>query len=109
MAKPVIDAKATEVRPKIQRTMVRSVKPDDVLFELEGREAGTYASQGQLRAIMLAWKTAELAVLGRAHGDRARRCRARVIAGSCCSRADHRERGSLAHRAGIAGEERTAN
>lgn len=42
---------------------------DDVLFELEGREAGTFASQGQLRAIMLAWKTAELAVLGRAHGD----------------------------------------
>jgi DNA replication and repair protein RecF len=42
---------------------------DDVVFELEGHEAGTYASQGQLRAIMLAWKTAELQVLGRAHGD----------------------------------------
>ena len=42
---------------------------DDVVFELGGRDAGTYASQGQLRAIMLAWKTAELAVLGRAHGD----------------------------------------
>jgi DNA replication and repair protein RecF len=40
-----------------------------VVFELSGREAGTYASQGQLRAIMLAWKTAELQVLGRAHGD----------------------------------------
>jgi hypothetical protein len=34
-----------------------------------GREAGAFASQGQLRAIMLAWKAAELAVLGRAHGD----------------------------------------
>jgi len=42
---------------------------DDVVFELDGRDAGTYASQGQLRAIMLAWKTAELSVLGRAHGD----------------------------------------
>lgn len=42
---------------------------DDVVFELDGREAGTYASQGQLRATMLAWKTAELLVLGRAHGD----------------------------------------
>ena len=42
---------------------------DDVAFELEGREAGSFASQGQLRAIMLAWKTAELAVLARAHGD----------------------------------------
>jgi DNA replication and repair protein RecF len=42
---------------------------DDVVFELDGRDAGTYASQGQLRATMLAWKTAELLVLGRAHGD----------------------------------------
>jgi DNA replication and repair protein RecF len=42
---------------------------DDVVLELDGREAGSFASQGQLRAIMLAWKTAELAVLGRVHGD----------------------------------------
>ncbi|TMQ26711.1 MAG: DNA replication/repair protein RecF [Deltaproteobacteria bacterium] len=42
---------------------------DDLVFALSGREAGAYASQGQLRAIMLAWKTAELAVLTRAHGD----------------------------------------
>jgi DNA replication and repair protein RecF len=42
---------------------------DDLVFELAGRDAGTYASQGQLRAIMLAWKTAELAILARAHGD----------------------------------------
>ena len=28
-----------------------------------------FASQGQLRAIMLAWKTAELALLARAHGE----------------------------------------
>ncbi len=42
---------------------------DDLVFDLEGREAGSFASQGQLRAIMLAWKTAELAVLTRVHGD----------------------------------------
>lgn len=42
---------------------------DDVAFELDGREAGSFASQGQLRAIMLAWKTAELQVLGTAHAD----------------------------------------
>ncbi len=42
---------------------------DDVRLELDGREAGSFASQGQLRAIMLAWKTAELKVLGRVHGD----------------------------------------
>lgn len=42
---------------------------DDLVLELEGREAGSFASQGQLRAIMLAWKTAELSILGAAHGD----------------------------------------
>ncbi|HVK83020.1 MAG TPA: DNA replication/repair protein RecF [Kofleriaceae bacterium] len=42
---------------------------DDIVLELDGREAGSFASQGQLRAIMLAWKTAELSVLGAAHGD----------------------------------------
>jgi DNA replication and repair protein RecF len=42
---------------------------DDLAFELDGRDAGSFASQGQLRAIMLAWKTAELAVLSRTHGD----------------------------------------
>jgi len=42
---------------------------DDLAFELDDREAGLFASQGQLRAIMLAWKTAELAVLARTHGD----------------------------------------
>jgi DNA replication and repair protein RecF len=48
---------------------------DDLAFELGDqdtltpRDAGLFASQGQLRAIMLAWKTAELAVLARTHGD----------------------------------------
>lgn len=42
---------------------------DDIVLELEGREAGSFASQGQLRAIMLAWKTAELVILAEAHGD----------------------------------------
>lgn len=42
---------------------------DDIVLELDGREAGSFASQGQLRAIMLAWKTAEMVILGSAHGD----------------------------------------
>jgi DNA replication and repair protein RecF len=42
---------------------------DDLAFKLDERDAGLFASQGQLRAIMLAWKTAELAVLTRVHGD----------------------------------------
>jgi DNA replication and repair protein RecF len=58
-------------RAKDLATSATQVGPhrDDLAFELDGREAGAYASQGQLRAIMLAWKTAELAVLARAHGD----------------------------------------
>ncbi|MGE0867745.1 MAG: DNA replication/repair protein RecF [Kofleriaceae bacterium] len=42
---------------------------DDLAFALDGHEAGSFASQGQLRAIMLAWKAAELATLSRIHGD----------------------------------------
>ncbi len=42
---------------------------DDIVLELDEREAGSFASQGQLRAIMLAWKTAELQILGRAQDD----------------------------------------
>jgi DNA replication and repair protein RecF len=42
---------------------------DDLAFALDDHDAGGFASQGQLRAIMLAWKTAELAVLARTHGD----------------------------------------
>lgn len=42
---------------------------DDLAFTLDGHDAGSFASQGQLRAIMLAWKTAELDVLSRVHGD----------------------------------------
>jgi DNA replication and repair protein RecF len=58
-------------RTKEFATQATQVGPhrDDLAFELDGRDAGAYASQGQLRAIMLAWKTAELAVLARAHGD----------------------------------------
>jgi DNA replication and repair protein RecF len=36
---------------------------DDVEILLDGRPAGAFASQGQLRALVLAWKTAELDLL----------------------------------------------
>jgi DNA replication and repair protein RecF len=36
---------------------------DDLLFFLDDHDAGGFASQGQLRAIVLAWKTAELELL----------------------------------------------
>jgi len=66
-----IAAKLVASRMKDFATHATQAGPhrDDLVFELDGHEAGTYASQGQLRAIMLAWKTAELQVLGRAHGD----------------------------------------
>lgn len=42
---------------------------DDLRFFLEAHDAGGFASQGQLRAIVLAWKTAELELLGRLRQD----------------------------------------
>lgn len=58
-------------RMKDLATSATQVGPhrDDVVLELDGHEAGAFASQGQLRAIMLAWKTAELTLLGRTQGD----------------------------------------
>jgi DNA replication and repair protein RecF len=58
-------------RVKDRATQATQVGPhrDDIVLELDGKDAGSFASQGQLRAIMLAWKTAELQILGREHGD----------------------------------------
>ena len=67
----LVEQKLRDNRVKDLATQSTQLGPhrDDVVLELEGREAGSFASQGQLRAIMLAWKTAELRVLGDAHGD----------------------------------------
>jgi DNA replication and repair protein RecF len=42
---------------------------DDLELSLGGQAAGAFASQGQLRAMVLAWKTAELDLLEAAHGE----------------------------------------
>ena len=42
---------------------------DDVAFSFAAHDAGSFASQGQLRAMVLAWKTAELDLLARVHGE----------------------------------------
>jgi DNA replication and repair protein RecF len=42
---------------------------DDLELLLDGRPARAYASQGQLRALVLAWKTAEMRLLREALGD----------------------------------------
>lgn len=65
----VAQHRANRVRDLAAQSTLLGPHRDDVVLELDGREAGSFASQGQLRAIMLAWKTAELAVLGRVHGD----------------------------------------
>ena len=66
-----IEAKLREGRARDLASQSTQLGPhrDDLVLELDAREAGSFASQGQLRAIMLAWKTAELTVLGAAHGD----------------------------------------
>jgi len=68
---PEIIARLVEGRARDLAMQATQVGPhrDDIVLELDGREAGSFASQGQLRAIMLAWKTAELDILGRQHGD----------------------------------------
>ncbi|MEZ4404455.1 MAG: DNA replication/repair protein RecF [Kofleriaceae bacterium] len=42
---------------------------DDLAFRLDGHDAAGFASQGQTRALVLAWKIAELELLHHAHGD----------------------------------------
>lgn len=42
---------------------------DDLVFRFAAADAAQFASQGQLRAIVLAWKTAELELLHETHGD----------------------------------------
>lgn len=61
--------RAGRARDLAAQTTLAGPHRDDLVLELDGRPAGTFASQGQLRAIMLAWKTAELQRLGEVHGD----------------------------------------
>ena len=58
-------------RPRDLARGSTSVGPhrDDIQFVLNGREAASFASQGQLRAMVLAWKTAEMDLMEASHGD----------------------------------------
>jgi DNA replication and repair protein RecF len=71
---PSLDAQRLALREARSKDLARqatSVGPhrDDLLFFLEQHDAGSFASQGQLRAIVLAWKTAELQLLTQLRGD----------------------------------------
>lgn len=74
---PSHDITAEEVSSALQRELKRRraeerarkvslVGPhrDDITFSISGRDARTYASQGQQRTLALAWKWAEVAVIG---------------------------------------------
>lgn len=58
-------------RPRDLARGATSIGPhrDDLRFGFEGRDAGDFASQGQLRSLVLAWKTAELQLLTEVHQD----------------------------------------
>ena len=60
-----------EHRPRDVARRATTVGPhvDELEFVLGGRPARAYASQGQLRALVLAWKTAEMRLLAEIHGD----------------------------------------
>lgn len=54
---------ALERRFDDERTRQRSIigpQADKIVFKLDGRDAGIFASQGQQRSIVLAWKLAEV-------------------------------------------------
>ena len=58
-------------RPRDLARGSTSVGPhrDDLVFSFGGHLAASYASQGQLRALVLAWKTAELDLLTERQGE----------------------------------------
>lgn len=58
-------------RPRDMGRRATSIGPhrDDLLFRLQGQPASSFASQGQLRALVLSWKTAEMDLLAGTHGE----------------------------------------
>lgn len=71
MSVDAIEAHLRETRGRDIATESTQSGPhrDDLWLELAGHPAGGFASQGQLRALMLAWKTAEMSLLSARHGD----------------------------------------
>ncbi len=63
-------ALASSRRADLRRGATNVGPHRDVLrFQLAGQLAGNFASQGQLRAMILAWKTAEMDLLAEVHED----------------------------------------
>jgi DNA replication and repair protein RecF len=55
---------AARAKDRARRTTTVGPHTDDVRFDLAGRSVKAFASQGQTRAVVLAWKAAEMQLLG---------------------------------------------
>ncbi|HKA86285.1 MAG TPA: DNA replication/repair protein RecF [Haliangiales bacterium] len=60
---------AGRARDRLRRHTGVGPHTDDLVFSLDGRDARAFASQGQLRALVLAWKAAEMSLLVEVRGD----------------------------------------
>jgi DNA replication and repair protein RecF len=60
---------ADRTRDLARRSTTTGPHRDDLVFRLDGHLAAGFASQGQTRALVLAWKVAELELLHATHGD----------------------------------------
>jgi DNA replication and repair protein RecF len=60
---------ASRARDRARRLTSTGPHADDLAFVLGGQPAKAFASQGQLRALVLAWKTAEMRLLRARQGD----------------------------------------
>lgn len=54
---------AIRAAEKARRATLSGPHRDDIVFRIDGRDARTFASQGQQRTISLSWKLAEVAVI----------------------------------------------
>jgi DNA replication and repair protein RecF len=61
----------TRARPRDLARTSSTIGPhrDDLMFRFAGHAAASFASQGQLRALILAWKTAEMDLLAQTQGE----------------------------------------
>jgi DNA replication and repair protein RecF len=59
----------TRARDRLRRHTGVGPHTDDLVFTLDGKDARAFASQGQLRALILAWKAAEVTLLVDVRGD----------------------------------------
>lgn len=65
----LLELTASRGRDRLRRHTGAGPHTDDLAFFLDGKDARAFASQGQLRALILAWKAAEMTLLVDVRGD----------------------------------------